>query len=123
MTQVLSTQTNEFQFQDDIISQDRCSLNITVLHKKYENGNEYYYIDYTYTFPEDQVQNIQNRAHPFHKYPKGEVNGVIVFKNAVTDSLVNYLLMDDTELYPYTGTTTPMAYRKIIMKTLDTLWD
>ena len=41
----------------------------------------------------------------------------------MTTKMIDYLLMDEEKLTKYTGNTTPMDYKKNIMKSLALLWD
>lgn len=112
MTSIISETNNEFTFADDF-SDDTYCIKVKVVHKKYENGNEYYDISYSYDVE------ASNKSHPFRNLFKG----TIVFKNELTTTLVKYLQLPDEELSKFSGTTTPKSYRKIIIKCLDSLWD
>ena len=114
MTQTLNNYQKSFSSVDDC-SNDKCKIDINISHLKYDNGLEYYNIIYTY--------DTDNKAHPFYNMTKIGVNGTIVYKNDITESLVRYLMLSDSDLSQLTGTTTPNAYRKLIMKSLDLFWD
>ena len=114
MTQTLSNLDTFFISVDDF-SNDKCRIDINIKHLQYEGGDEYYNITYQY--------DSDNKAHPFYKNNKAGINGTIVCKNDITKALVDYLLLEDIELAKLTGTTTPMTYRKQIIKSLDLFWD
>jgi hypothetical protein len=126
MTQNISEQNGNFTFINSYPGTFSCDIKVNVKHTKYDyDGKECYHISYEYTFPDGQPSNIENPAHPFFNKndQKHETTGVIVVKNDVTENLVKYLLLSDEELSKFTGTTTPMAYRRYMMLTLDMLWD
>ena len=118
MTSIVKEIKGEYTFVDDFLK-NKCLTKITVTHKKYEDGREYYDIEY------DVDVSVTNSCHPFYNYKKSDICdlGTIVFRNEITDSMIKYLFLDDSELSKFTGTTTPMSYRKIIIKMLDKLWD
>ena len=116
MTTILNEKITDIIFKDNFTC-DECKVKVKLKHLKYENGNEYYDISYLY----DVSRN--NRAHPFYNILGSNADGAIVFKNKVTQSLTEYLFISDSELSSYSGTTTPMSYRKIIIKFLDSLSD
>jgi hypothetical protein len=43
---------------------------------------------------------------------------ILVYKNEMITTLINYLIMDDNELLNYTGYSTPSRYRKLIIISL-----
>ena len=71
---ILSETTKEFTFADDF-SMIPAVLKIKVIQKKYENGNQYYDVSYSYDV------DSTNRAHPFYNLCKVNSKGTIVFKN------------------------------------------
>lgn len=126
MTQLISEHNASFNFTDNFRGEHSCTVNIKVAHTKYEHdAKECYRISYDYSFPEGQVTGVENMAHPFYKKTdsRHDTTGVIVFKNEVTEKLVKFLLLPDEELSNFTGTTTPKAYRRLMMYSLDMLWD
>jgi hypothetical protein len=99
------------------ITGDICDVKVSVKEEKYDNGNVFYYISYkTVNF---------NSAHPFYseKYFREHDEGDIVFKNSLTETLINYLFMDESELSKITGATTPLSYKGQVMKSLALLFD
>jgi hypothetical protein len=49
--------------------------------------------------------------------------GEIIYKNEMTEKMVEYLLMDEEELSQYSGYTNPSTYKLHIMKCISLLWD
>ena len=82
-----------------------------------------YDISYYYEIPEGQPSGQDNPAHPFYQKRVDDVDGTKVIKNAVTQSMIEYLMMTDSELSQFTGTTTPKQYRKLLINALDSLWE
>jgi len=99
-------------FNGDIDKEDSCEVLVDV--KEIEsNGYECY--DITFTI-------LGNRQYnPIRMFEDDE--GVIVAKNGMTKSMVEYLLMDDEELLKGIGMTTLESYRGEIMRALMRLWD
>jgi hypothetical protein len=48
---------------------------------------------------------------------------VIVYKNAMTEIMVTYLLESNDKLAKVSGASTPQCYRSLIMLNLSKLWD
>ena len=107
-------------------------VHIKVKILQYDDGIHYYDIGYKYNFEPanlkpDKVERVRTTMHPFHGRSRMDnpnpQSGDIVRKNAMTDAMVNYLLMDDLKLSLYTGMATPQRYRANIMEMLSMLWD
>ena len=131
MTKVLSTKEKTFRFVDQFDSTNSentyCDIHITVEELQYENGYIYYMIKYINNFSnEDKLKKGEiNNAHPFF-YDKqfiSNIDGDVIIKNKMTEQMINYLLMESSELSLYSGSTTPMGYRSNIMKMIALLWD
>ena len=84
--------------------------------------DSYYIISYS-----TPNMNEKNKIyHPFYNdnsYDDCCYEGEIVKKNAMTEQMVNYLMMDEDELSQYTGNTIPQDYKGFIMKSLSNFWD
>ena len=84
--------------------------------------DSYYII--TYSTPN---MNEQNKIyHPFYDnsdIDKSEWKGDIIKKNAMTEQMINYLLMNEYELSQFTGNTMSQDYKGFIMKSLTNFWD
>jgi hypothetical protein len=117
MTSTLKTRENTITFVNDMNDAIKCTIKIIVETKLYEDGRIFYYITY-----ENSDINI---AHPFYKRKKllEHLDGDIVFKNPMTENLVDMLLMNYSELSSYSGSTTPDTYRKSLMKTITLIFD
>ena len=115
------TQTTRFYSK---ISKDWCDITINVKHIKYLDDSEYYYIEYDNVFKNNNENDSDycDDSHPFYNTLCIEnIDGCIVSKNAITYSLVNYLLMGFDELEYYCGNTRPDLYKSNIMKSLSLL--
>ena len=127
----------------DNMAHTYCDMKIQVDIKRYTDGREYYDISYSYMYDErtciineitndtSMVEMIEKhktiRTNPFY-YHKSMIRddsflGVIVFKNTLTDKLVEYLLMSDKDLDSVSGNTWSVQYRANIMLTLALMWD
>ena len=123
MKTIISQNQNHFTLYQEFESQYKIDIKFTAEH--YRNGeNEYFDISYEYSSPDGIPNTVENPAHPFFQKPNvDDPSGVIVAYNEVTASLVKYLLLNDSELSKHTGTSTPMRYRRMMILTLDSLWD
>ena len=82
---------------------------------EYEDTKQYYYISYEYTNTKDE------RSHPFwhdKELFEDHSGGEIVFKNKMTEEMINHLLMTNEELCDKIGLGTPDHYKVQIMKSL-----
>lgn len=114
--------SNTFQLTQSAPHIYTCTVKMVV--KTYNSGsNNKYNITYEYSFPIEQPQGQDNPAHPFYKKRVDDLSGTQVIQNAVTESIIKYLMMNDSELSEFTGTTTPKHYRKLLINSLDSLWD
>jgi ribosomal protein L31 len=124
-TIIVSTSQNSFKFINEFDSYDKShyDVNIKVEEKLYVDGKSYYDISYEYKFNGDK--NSKQKIHPFYngKEIKEDAEGVIIFKNKMTEIMVEYLLYSTEELEKVSGTTTAQCYRTNIMLGLAKLWD
>ena len=85
----------------------------------------YYDITYNYTYSSDAPE--AKRAHPFNYNLKiresVDVTGEILVKNNMTETMINYLLMNEEELSKQIGNTWWMQYKIKIMEALNLFWD
>ena len=115
-----------FEVEDDANIGDPLIINVSVQIKHWIVDNKitdsYYII--TYSTPN---MNEQNKIyHPFYDnsdIDKSEWKGDIIKKNAMTEQMVNYLMMDEDELSQFTGNTMSQDYKGFIMKSLTNFWD
>ena len=107
---LLKTEITRFDI-DNIFNDRKTKVTVSIREFKYEDQKIYYYIDYSY---DPKEQDILDKEYE---------DGVIVFKNSMVTNMVNYLLMDDSELCQFTGLTTTSDYRKFIMQSLSLFWD
>lgn len=79
-------------------------------------------ISYTYSYPNSRSQ----KANPFN-YSKNievaDMEGVIVFRNSLTEKLLEYLMMGKTETEKVSGGTDWLQYKIKVMETLANFWD
>lgn len=101
-----------------------CDTTITVQEKTYDNGKQYFDIDYSYAY----CSEVQNNQH-LEEYcnplllMKGNTDGEIIVKNSFTAELIRYLMMDYDELREFTGNSTPQDYKMRLMHTIQNFWD
>lgn len=105
-------------FTDDFDDKIVYPLNIIVNENKYDDGSIYYYIEY---LGNEEI----NSAHPFYNNQEllKHKEGDIILKNIMTEQMIKYLFMDETELDKYSGSTSATCYKKRIMIALTNFWD
>ena len=133
MTQIISTNTNNFkiynEFENNDLSGPYYLVEITIKELKYENGNNYYDINYEFKFIRSSTKSQEDNnklkltLHPFYNQKNIDYDGVIVFKNEMVTKMVEFLLMCDSDLESNSGLTTAQTYRINIMNSLGMLWD
>ena len=98
---------------------EKCNLNLKIKLKTYDTQKQYY--DLTYKW------NITDKLdHPFYNDPEfidSHSDGEIIFKNEITDTLIKFLMMTNTELEIESGSVHPEDYRIQIMNSLSLFWD
>ena len=117
-------------YNDDYNNHDKSYYDINVIVKDitYDNDptHSYYDISYQYKYNEDKDENSNKRNilknHPFKKDMESAC-GTIIYKNEMTDKMIEYLLMDDDNLSRISGKSTPQFYRHRIMISIASLWD
>lgn len=100
-------------------------INISVQIKYWIVDNKiidsYYIINYN-----SNINNINKCLHPFYGNKSIDISsykGEIIKKNNLTTTMIDYLFLDEDKLCKYTGNTTPIDYKKNIMKALSLFWD
>lgn len=125
------SQSKSFIFKDLTNRRNRlrCRVTINVTEKVSNNSNVYdigFKYDDVYTNGVlSEVDEIRS-PHPFASCDKSMLDfcdGEIVVKNAITEQMVKFMMMDNEELDKHSGTTDPQHYRTIIMFNLMKLWD
>ncbi len=105
-------------YNDEIQLSSFCKIQVTVTEKTY-NGNTFYYINYVNKYGGNkQLQKL----HPLYDR-ESSLDGEIIVKNSLTEQLIKYLLMDFEELSKYSGNSSPIHYKKCIMRIISELWD
>ncbi len=107
-----------------------CNLNIKIELVKYDNQKQFYDISYTWRYSknlsEDLSENPAFKLHPLY-YDKQFINnhndGEIIYKNTLSDKLVEYLLLPLDELSKYSGSVSEHEYQKSLFKMVSNLWD
>jgi hypothetical protein len=133
MSTIVSIEKKNFKFyENEYVKNPYYDVLVTVTDKIYENGENFYYIDYKYNFipsckkSEEYNNKCRKTCFPFNKFDNKDetrYNGEIVKKNELTTILVKFLLMDNLELEKHTGSTTAQTYRSCIMESLSNFWD
>jgi len=126
MTQTLSINQKTFKFINEFDSNDQSYYLITIIVKEllYDSGKIFYDIGYEYEF--NGLEKSKKIIHPYHHTKDVadlDLEGVIIYKNKMTEAMVEYLLLDPEELENQSGTTTAQSYRTNIMIGLARLWD
>ena len=112
-----SIQNSCFQYENptNLDVNDTCNIEIMVKTLQYPTKQEYYEISYKFTFSDfGKFSIFQNDSSE---------DGEIIKKNEMTQVMIRYLLMSDTDLSKVCGLTSPQNYKIIIMKNLSMLWD
>jgi hypothetical protein len=124
-TIVVSTKQNSFKFINEFQYSDKSYyiIHVKVEEKIYSNDKYYYDISYKYKF--EGLETSKKIIHPFYngKDECFDNEGVIVYKNKMTEVMVEYLLADSEELEKESGSSTAQCYRTCIMLSLEKLWD
>lgn len=107
-------------------------FSIIAKETEYENGEQFYDIEYKYRFiPSDRCTPEENKkykklAHPFAIFNNLDTikfDGVIVYKNSLTEIFVEFLLMDYEDLKEHIDLVTAQYYKSNIIEALSLLWD
>ena len=130
ISEIMSTVTLEtrkaiIRFYDPLFDHDNdkyTDVTIKVERKRYANKKEFFYIDYKYKYSPKNVFGYE--GHPFlgTVYEESK-DGDIVAANFMTETMINYLLMDTQELSKICGNVTPRTYKVSIMHALTNFWD
>lgn len=102
-------------------NEEYCYVTINV-KSKISGEKPIFDISYTYSYPNSGSQ----RANPFNyskNIERADMEGVIVFKNSLTEKLVEYLIMDQEETEKVSGGTYWLQYKIKVMETLANFWD
>ena len=131
------TREKVFKFLDIFDNNEEifCITNIKVVEKE-SGGKIIYDITYSYDCPglnstNPEIVERSKKCFPFYYSKKklGDViyniddEGVIVFKNSLTEKMVEYLLMEPNELQELIGTHWWMQYKIKVMESLTIFWD
>ena len=116
---------------------DYCQLDITVIetkHGRYDITYKYSYhgtADVTFNpfwkpLPyegREFGEGVPDATVPRWRYMASGVDGEIIFKNSLTEQMVEYLLMSDEELSKYSGHHMAGDYRCTILHNIAKMWD
>ena len=120
MTCQLDERTSIYSIQDHFNEADNCIININVKTLRYPKGDEYFDIRYQYTYSTTDSKHL----NPFYESdPTESSTGEIIRRNAMTEQMVNTLLMSETDLEKISGHTGPNSYKVLIMRSLAMFWD
>jgi hypothetical protein len=126
-TIIVSTREKAFKFvnQFELFDKSFYIINIKVEEKLYKTGKYYYDVSYTYNFEGNEESRLV--IHPFYNHNDRKISddseGVIVYKNKMTEIMIEYLLFDSEELENVSNLTTAQTYRENIMLSLNKFWD
>ena len=93
------------------------------------NDLQHYFINYNFKFSNefevvsiaDFITSLEFKSNPFYSNKQigtRYFSGIVLVKNQLTTAMVEMLLMSETELSQYTGTTTPIEYKKGIIMSI-----
>ena len=123
--ELLSTKQKMFKIinEFDITDNSYYLVFINVDEIKYNDNNYYYDISYEYKFNGNKKS--EKILHPFYngKDIEEHFESVIVYKNKMTETMVEYLLSNTEDLEKIIGETTEQCYRINVMLCLAKLWD
>ena len=114
----------KFYYNQDIHTESvRYYYDITYSYDYIDGGNN---ISYSADFNPYSLLTIQT-TNPFYYYKdkisEDSLEGVIILSNRVTNALVEYLLMEDTDLEREIHNNNIIQYRTQLMYSLSTFWD
>ena len=75
---------------------------------------------YNYTYPDNSLESLI--CNPLHN-TFDEMEGIMIHKNKLSDTLVDYLLMDFNELQNHCGHVTVQTYKKSIIHAITYFMD
>ena len=133
MTQIVSTQNKTFKITNEMNdSFSYYNVEITVKDLLYESGLHYFDINYNFIFVPSKVYTLEENekykiiVHPLYGSRIDDFiiyDGEIIIKNSLTSAMVDYLLMDYSELEKVSGSTTAQKYKQNIMVAINLFWD
>lgn len=100
---------------------DKCILNIQITLKTYKDLKKFYYIFYTWTYENNNINN--NPLIHDTEFIENNITGDIIAQNDMTDKLISFLTMDNNELQKICGNCEVMTYKLQIIKTISIFWD
>lgn len=130
---IVSTRENTFKFVNEFVVSDQSfyTIDIKVEEKHYKCGETYcgktyYDISYSYQFEGNEESRLI--IHPFYNDDDEDImyvesEGTIVYKNKMTEIMVEHLLLDSEELEKVSDLTTAQCYRTNIMLSLAKFWN
>ena len=139
---IISKKTSEFKMAPVFLTANHpkskydqlCNIKVVVEEKEYSHQKEkhhWYYISYEYEFigkKSGKTKKIENSfkhpSNPFFGMPDAaeEYQGTIILKNAMTEKMVEYLLLPIDEISKISGTRCPFEYKRQIMKSIALFW-
>lgn len=119
----------------DIVPHYKVKITIqTLSHPNYKGifinkTAEYFDLLFEYTFHPGQLSSpkeisiYERNMHPFYSPETKSISihskySDVIYKNTLTNTMIEYLLMDDKKLVTFSGLEGPQNYRKNIMKSL-----
>ena len=134
MTTQLALKSSRFEIIDMQDEQYRCTVFITVKTLRYKLSAkaaaekeakakaEYYDVTYTYEYACPGSKHLTPFNENEGRDSQSE-DGDIIKKNAMTEKMVEYLLLDDEALGEKSGHMCPTDYKAAIMRSLSLFWD
>jgi hypothetical protein len=93
------------------------------------NDLQHYFVNYNFKFSNgfevvsiaDFITSLEIKSNPFYNNKQlgtRYFSGIVLVKNQLTTAMVEMLLKSESELSRYTGTTTPIEYKKGIIMSI-----
>ncbi len=116
MIVLVESREKTFKFTNQIDPSDESYYTITIKvdEKMYISGQTYYDIIFDYKF--EGLESSKQFIHPL--YMEKDPNSVVIYKNKMTQIMVDYLLSDPDDLVKVTDTSNVQHYRTLIMLNL-----
>ena len=106
-----------------------CELEININLKTYKEDGQRYYINYVHTYNGDtkEKRQLAQKLHPMYNnmhFMENDHEQSIIYKNTLTDKLVNYLLKPFDDLRDVNSEYhSSYEYQKQLLDVVSVLWD
>jgi hypothetical protein len=105
--------TNDATFTNPFSESINCNMRISSKIVTINNMMKVYYLE----FDADEL----NNANPFITINEKKKIKLVIFKNEITDRLVDLLMMENDELSNYSGNVDPICYKSSLIQVINVL--